>query len=472
MIKKIKKTKSLVLPLVAIIFVFGGTILLVAFAQGYTFDPASRKISTTGLVLIDSSPNDAYITLNNKSLNKKTPYRSTGLSAGDITISLKKDQYRSWFSKQKVVAGEVTFANYALLLPEVLYQESVAAPSKYSQVLQSSSLNKTLALSKDTLTIYSLNNDGESKLLYKPAAPSEPSKAIVAIEKIQVSPNGERSLFTQVLANGERQTIFLHTGDGKFDNLTLEYGYAFVDLRFNPNDANELFWLEAGVLKKIRVSEKSISSNLISSIASLSVTSDRLLVVAQPDSSETSLPLEAQTQKLSSYSFSATDQKQIAQIRADTAGYQLNYIKSRYDDYVAVLYLGSGLLELTRDPYATSYQPQATRYEGVKQITVSPNSRFIVLDQVGVMHTLDLEFNQQFESQTSTAKLQSWAWLDNYHLVLQQDSQLRLVDFDGQNNQLLTPIKDVSSVAVSIGSKTLMPLNSTGELFKLWLAKK
>ena len=253
MIKKIKKTKSLFLPLVAIIFVIGGTILLVAFAQGYTFDPASRKISTTGLVLIDSSPNDAFITLNNKSLNKKTPFRYAGLPAGDITISLKKDQYRSWFSKQKVVAGEVTFANYALLLPEVLYQESITAAGEYSQVLQSSSLNRTLALSKDSPTIYSLNNDGENKLIYRPVVPAEATKVVVGLEKLQVSANGERALFTQVLASGERQTLFLHTGDGKFDNLTVEYGFVFSDLRFNPADSNELFWLDAGVLKKIKV---------------------------------------------------------------------------------------------------------------------------------------------------------------------------------------------------------------------------
>jgi hypothetical protein len=88
------------------------------------------------------------------------------------------------------------------------------------------------------------------------------------------------------------------------------------------------------------------------------------------------------------------------------------------------------------------------------------------------MHTLDLEYDRQYDSQTSTAKLQSWAWLDSYHLVLLQDSQLRLVDFDGQNNQLLTPIKDVASASISLGSKTLMPLNSEGKLFKLWLVKK
>ena len=472
MIKKIKKTKSLFLPLVAIIFVIGGTILLVAFAQGYTFDPASRKISTTGLVLIDSSPNDAFITLNNKFLNKKTPFRYAGLPAGDITISLKKDQYRSWFSKQKVVAGEVTFANYALLLPEVLYQESITAAGEYSQVLQSSSLNRTLALSKDSLTIYSLNNDGENKLIYRPVVPAEATKVVIGLEKLQVSANGERALFTQVLASGERQSVFLHTGDGKFDNLTVEYGFVFSDLRFNPADSNELFWLDAGVLKKIKVSEKSISSNLISSVASLAVTADRLLVVAQPDISQASLVPTAQVQKLSSYSFSGTDEKEIAKVTAGTAGFQMGYIKSRYNDYVSVIHSGSGLLELIRDPYADGGQSKTSRYDGVKQISVSPNSRFVVLDQLDTMHTLDLEYDRQYDSQASTVKLQSLAWLDSYHLVLLQDSQLRLVDFDGQNNQLLTPNKDVASTSISTGSKTLMPLNSAGELFKLWLVKK
>jgi hypothetical protein len=202
------------------------------------------------------------------------------------------------------------------------------------------------------------------------------------------------------------------------------------------------------------------------------VTGDRLLVVAQPDISQASLVATAQVQKLSSYSFSGTDEKEIAKVTADTAGYQMGYIKSRYNDYVSVIHSGSGLLELIRDPYAPSGQSKTSRYDGVKQISVSPNSRFVVLDQLDTMHTLDLEYDRQYDSQASTVKLQSLAWLDSYHLVLLQDSQLRLVDFDGQNNQVLTPIKDVTSASISPGSKTLMPLNSAGELFKLWLVKK
>ncbi len=466
MVKISQNTKVWLLPMIAITFVVVGTIVLVAFAQGYTIDTSNGRITTTGLVLLDSTPNNASIQLNNKDIRKKTPYRYTNAKAGNISIVYKKDQYRDWSATQSVVAGEVTFADYALLLPTILHQEDAIQSEPYGVVVQSIDLRYTVAQAKSSLTIYSISSEGEAKTLYSPPAPASVQKQVVSIEKLQISPNGERILFVQKLANGENQTITIQTRDGKLDNLTTEYGFVFTDLRFSPNNANELFWLEAGEVKKIRITERSISSNLISSVASLEVLSDRLLVVNNPTQTSEI------TQQLSSYNLSGSDKKDITTLKTDAKGFQTSFIPSRYNEYITVIHNSTGLLEIIKDPYSSQHQTILRQGENTRAVTVSPNSRFLVIDQAKTMSTLDLEYNQKYDFKTNLEGLQRWSWYDNYHIIFMQDQQLRMIDFDGQNNQLLTPIADVSSVSIQSGNKMVLPLNTAGSLYKLWLTKK
>lgn len=467
MVKMSQKTKLWLMPVVAITFVVVGTIILVAFAQGYTYDSSSGHITTSGLVLIDSNPNNAMVYVNGKDTHKKTPYRYANAKAGDINVQIKKDQYRLWSSELKVVAGEVTFADYSILLPDTLSQDKIDQPKQYATVVQSTDLRKTVAQDISSPTLYTLSNDGESKLLYQPVSVADPQKQVTGIERLQISANGDRLLFDQKLANNERQSLTIQLSDAKIDNLTTEYGFVFTDLRFNPVNSNELFWLEAGEVKKIRVAERSISANLVGGVANLNVSGDRLLVVKSPLARS-----PATSQQLSSYDQNGGDKKDIVMLPPDPKGYQVSLVRSRYNDYATIIHNTTGLFELIKDPYSSQHQTILRQGQDTTSVTASPNSRFLVINQSKTMRTIDLEFDQQYESKTSLDGLQNWVWYDNYHLVLLQGKQIRMVDFDGQNNQLLTPIADVSAMSIQPGNKNILPLNDQGSLYKLWLIKK
>lgn len=464
MLKISQTTRLWLVSLTAISVVVLGTILLVAFAQGYSYDPINGQVRSSGLVLIDSKPNSASISVNGVDFRKKTPYRYTNAPAGTIRIDLQKDQYRNWSAQENVTAGEVTFADYAFLLPNILQQQSIAQPQPYTTVVQSADNSHTIALAKSPLVLLALNTEGESKELYKPVSQVDPQKQVVDIDSIQVSRDGARVLFRQKLASGAFQKIVVETSNNKVDNLTEEFGLIFDDLRFGLRDSAELFWLETGVVKKVRVNERSISANLINNVASLSIASDRLLVVQ-------TLQPPATTQQLVSYSYDGNDKKDITGLAIDPLGYSMNFIHSRYDEYVTVVHSTSGILELIKDPYS-SHQSVTQLGDKVTTLTVSANGRFLVINQDQKMRTIDLEFAEHYNFDTSLEKLEQWSWYDEYHLVLRQNGQLRLVDFDGQNNQLLTNTTDVIGVSIQPDHKTVLPLNTNGKLFKLYLIKK
>ncbi len=82
--KKTKKPLQWLMYTLAIGVLIFGTIALVYFAQGYSYDFKSGQIRNSGLVLLDSRPNGASITLNGKSISDKTPYRYDNAAGGDI----------------------------------------------------------------------------------------------------------------------------------------------------------------------------------------------------------------------------------------------------------------------------------------------------------------------------------------------------------------------------------------------------
>ena len=109
---------------------------------------------------------------------------------------------------------------------------------------------------------------------------------------------------------------------------------------------------------------------------------------------------------------------------------------------------------------------------GVSNQTINFNHRFLIYNQNNTLRSIDLEFDQDDNFGASLNGLQKWSWYDDYHIVIQQDNVVRLLDYDGQNNYLLTPISDIKTFAIQPNQKAILPLNNNGNLFSLFLIKK
>ena len=106
---------SLLISLSAVVL----TILIILFAQGYSFSPKTKKVEKTGLLVLTSAPNGASIYINGHLTDATNT--TMKLTPGTYEVEIKKEGYIPWKKKLTVAEGLVTAADAVLFpaLPEL-----------------------------------------------------------------------------------------------------------------------------------------------------------------------------------------------------------------------------------------------------------------------------------------------------------------------------------------------------------------
>lgn len=461
-----QKTRNSLLYLFAILVVIFGSIILVALAQGYEYDFLHNQIKVTGLVLIGSQPGGANILLNNNQVKSKTPYRIENATIGPINIKLSRADYQAWQSNFIVQPGEVTFADYALLLPNNLNYKVLSPDTNFSQLANSEDHKRQFAISSKPLGVWQVEIDRPTQIYSPPTDASKPDQAPQELTNLLVSSDGSALLFQQKSASGLVNNMYMNLGNSQATNVSQEFNFNLATLYFNPANSHELYWLDGSNLRRINLDNKTVSAVLVSNITSVQIRHDRILVAeAQND------PLKAE-QNFFSYNLDGGDKKLVATMVADPAGYELDYSKGRFNDYMAARAKGRNEFYLIRDPLASS-RVTSVFTKDIKAFSFSPNGRFLVLDRMDQLKSYDLEFAQIYDYHYSLAGLSQWQWYNNYHLLITANQKTNLVDFDGQNSYGLQ-----QAGAPTIGAVALEPdkyvdyLSATGQVTRVDLLLK
>lgn len=103
--------KKLLIFLSTLVFILGGTYLMIRYAQGYR-PTKTLTIRGTGLLSVDSFPTGAQVYINDK-LTTATD-NTLNLDPGEYVIDIKKDGYHTWSKKLQIVAELVTQTNAQL----------------------------------------------------------------------------------------------------------------------------------------------------------------------------------------------------------------------------------------------------------------------------------------------------------------------------------------------------------------------
>lgn len=84
---------------------------LVFYTAGYRWNPKKEKVERQGTMIVDSTPQDAKIFINDKLQSKTTPLTMQNVTPGRYTIRIEKEGYSSWQKQLEVFPELVTFAN-------------------------------------------------------------------------------------------------------------------------------------------------------------------------------------------------------------------------------------------------------------------------------------------------------------------------------------------------------------------------
>ena len=470
-IKISKQTRNLLAYVIGTIIVILGTILLVALATGWQYDFSTGELRDTGLLIMDSEPTNATISINGTPLKQRTPYRYTNVLPGEYDVSFTLTGYRPWVRRTLIEAERVAFDDYAWLLPDTVPARPRFANHPITQAIQSVDRRREVFVEQPVsspgspkpapkLTV-TTDWAKEPATLYAPTVtplnPTTPAPTqVVSIDNLQLSPDGNNLLVRETLANGTVQYIILPTTPSdslKVTNLTTEFSKPIEWLEWGPNGNNELWLKSQGNLIRWLVNEHRPEDSGLSDVTYADWSFEKLVTISL--SSDQTLQLQVRDKDALS-----------APVNLGVVGaspvYQTVYFRGIDHDYLAVLPSASSQLSLSRDIF-TNRTSLVTSIIGknISRFTVNRSGRHLVMDESDRMVSIDLENYQRSRWQASLADLHKWEWMNDQHLVFEAGSQLRIIDFDGQNNQLIADKLLPGTPLVFGDNKSLLGISQT-----------
>jgi hypothetical protein len=271
--------------LLAGLVIIGGTLSLVEYGQGYTYDFGHHRFVHRGLILFGSVPSGAYITRDSV-FTKHTTNRRDSYNPGSYTFKVDKPGYFSWTKTLTVKPGQVIDARYIILPPKNLVTTTVATTSVFATSALSTD-NRHLAYSSaatvsEGAVVWTLDLPGgkpTKRFNLTPATATDPTESILSLQW-----SGDASHLLVISQDASGRVYRVMNADGSSAvNLTTQYKLDFngqQSLSFAPSDWHDMFWIAAdGSLRRLDLNAQSVSNVLATGVGQFSYAADRLLYV-------------------------------------------------------------------------------------------------------------------------------------------------------------------------------------------------
>lgn len=144
------------------------TPLVILYANGYDIQLEQGRVVKTGMLILDSSPSGADITINtssrqpllnrlfNKESSYQTPAKIKNLLQGEYDIKIEKEGYFSWTKKLTINPGQSTYAENVLLFKKDIPIRLSYSPVKYIYPAKD---DQHLVIANDDYSLYNIKDD-------------------------------------------------------------------------------------------------------------------------------------------------------------------------------------------------------------------------------------------------------------------------------------------------------------------------
>jgi hypothetical protein len=410
----------------------GFTIVLVAYGNDYSYDFSTHKIIQKGHVIIDSLPSNVHVTADGHLLTKKTPYQAA-YRVGNHTFGLSLPGYWPWQKTLNVVAGQVSLAQYVILVPK--NPTTTDLDSRVQIVAQ--------AISKDhrhvayitggaDAAVYTLDLGDDSPVkIYTPKAATATTPA-EQLTDVAWSDDSSHLLLTGT-TGGQPEELLESADGGTPTNLTQQYGFSFSGIQFSSSNWQQLYWIAPDGLRRLDVGSQTVSNVLASKVDQFWIIKDRVLYVQNTDSEWSLWSIDG----------SSHTQELIDSLPASSS-YSVAYTTFFGEDELAVVPAATQTGTLYTGTFGSN--PIAkTIAHNVTAASFSPDGHLVVFSSPATLVTYDLnqsELQNKLVDYTITdqpGQLLSYSWFDSYHLLLNRGGELYWSEYDGTNRIDLGP---------------------------------
>lgn len=453
--------RRIILSIVATISVIIIVTVSILFMLGYRLDSGNGRLEQGALLQFDSTPGAAQVWIDGRNIGSQTATKQT-VVAGEHTVLMSKNGYEDWTRTLRLDAGTLTWLDYTRLVPTSRPVQAVGYYDALASMRFSSDLKWAIGHelpSSPTFRLIDLRaNDIKNSFITL-------SPEIYTDSAI---PESNHTFTVHRWSSGARYAVVKHTyGDAKTEwilldtedvtrsvNVSRTLNVELSDVRFASNSGMALFGLTAdGVLRKLDISNETISRGLVTNVRNFSVYEDTSTVTyvgADPANESRTVA--------GIYKDGDTAPKILRAIDTNDTPLYISIARYFGDDYVAIaegkkvtVFMGN-LSSVTQTVNTLRQFATLSLGSNVTSLNFSPSGEYVLAQAGSEFATYELE-HQRGASGTVTATegkdASTLKWLDAAHLWNDDANTLTMRDFDNANSHAIMAVESGYGASLS-----------------------
>ena len=458
----LKKRKRLLLVsyIAMTLAVIAISTVCVLLVLGYRFDFTSNQVERGALLQFSSFPSGATITLDNERLSFGTPGKRD-ITAATHEVSFSREGYRTWSKRFTARPGEVRWLNYARLVPTTVETDAVKEFPTLSDALASPNREWLFVLpdgASPRFILTDLRNADELKfsdIVIPNDHLAMPAGATHRYEIVEWNLGSRYLLVRHSYGDNQREYLRLdRTDPANIVNLTTKFGVNISELHFSSDSV--LYGIENGNLRRFDLGSSSLSEPIATAVSSMRLYGDRTITLVQHKNAryEVGLLIDDKLHPVTSFDDTVA-------VMAESTRY--------FNDYYVAIVRGASfeIIKNPNKPAGEGLEKVVTlTYPGeIKWLDISSSGRHVIAGNGTQFMTYDIEL--ELRSDTNLPSLSTTdanrppQWIDGFLLVSTADNKLRLSDFDGDNQQIITDALPSQRVSLSSNNELLYSFSKT-----------
>ncbi len=428
-----------------------GTWILAIQTNGYNYDPKTGKVVQSGLVFVDAHPESATVYIDGQQKNQ-TDTRLV-IPAGEHTLELKRDGYRSWQRQFEVGGSSIVRFAYPFLFPVNLVTRDLQLYSTSPGLATETPDRHWLLIQQPG----SLTNFDAVDLINKtnPVTPlTLPNNLFSAIggnhalELVEWSTDNRHVLVKHVFDGGQEFAVIDRETPAASININRLFEIPITSMTLRDKKFDQYYILDAngGVLRRADARNQQLTPILTRVLAFRPHGADVILYVTDENSAAGKAAVRIwDNEKIYNLRQLPVSKRYLI----DVARFDGRWYMAAGDDTEQKIYIyRDPFTELKRTPARPALPLSVLKVASAEYISFSANARFIAVQGGSEFAVYDAENNDQFRYNTrlTLGPSHKAEWMDGHRLVLTSENKVVVFDFDGTNKQILSAAEPSYSV--------------------------
>ena len=432
--------------------------ICILLVLGYRFDLKSGDVEQGALLQFRSFPAGATIILDKETLSFVTPGKRN-VDVGAHTVSMTLDGYQRWEKSFAVKASELRWLNYARLVPTNIETSTVKEFATVGSSIPSPDKKWIMLLSdpaKPELTLADIRNEKKPELtpFVLPEGTYTQKEGAPHQFSLVEWDFGARYLLVKHSTADVTEYLRIDRTDPKNTvNVSSKLGIAIDDIHFSGTNGSVFYALENGTVRKLDSGAGTISQPLVKDVTSFRLfKTNTLAYVKKPieDRIGVGVVVDGEAKRVATYDATMP-------IVVDVSEY--------FNDYYLAIGRGTSV-EVYKDPELKERQKIAsvTSASAISWLRFGNSGRFVVAGTGSQFVSYDLETKHKADVNlpgVATDLAKPLQWLDDYYLVSTADNDLRITEFDGANQHVITSALPGFPVTLSTNGRVLFSLGKS-----------